>query len=85
MNICIVATGHFLAYFDFICDITQIIKNWNHWLRGQNLPVSQSFERETKACVLGYMAGSCAALSRNFTMHDALKNLLPGATQNEYY
>ena len=63
-------------------DITQIIKNWKQWLRIHNLPVGQSFERATKACVLGYMASSCAALS-NFTMMCS-KNLLPGATQNEY-
>ena len=47
-------------------DITQIIKNWKHWLRVQNLPVRQSFERAKKVCVLGYMASSCTALS-NFT------------------
>ena len=63
-------------------DITQIIKNWKHWLRIHNLPVDQSFEKATKACVLGYIASSCAALS-NFTMMCS-KNLLPGATQNEY-
>ena len=63
-------------------DITQIVKNQKHWLRIQNLPIGQSFERATKACVLGYMASSCAALS-NFTMMRS-KILLPGATQNEY-
>ena len=69
-------------------NITQIVKNWKHWVRVQNLPVGQSFERATKVSVLhvGYMVSSRAALSNFATIvrHDyALKNLLPGATQNE--
>ena len=52
-----VATGRFLANFG---NITQIIKNWKHWLRVQNLPIRY------KVCVLCYMASSCAVLS-NFT------------------
>ena len=58
-------------------NITQIIKNWKHWLRVQNLPVGQSFERATKVCVLGYMASSCAALS-NFAIIKCSKTYFLG-------
>ena len=63
-------------------DITQIIKNWKHWLRIQNIPVSHimSFEKATKACVLSYYYGQlymwlyCCIQFH----HDALlRNLLP--------
>ena len=61
---------HFLANFDLVSDITQVIEyHWKHWLRVQNLPVGQSFERTTKSCKVGYMANSCAALTNFTTMY----------------
>ena len=57
-----------------------------HWLRVQNFPVGQSFERTTKACVLGYIASSCAALSNFTTMRSKPEPpKMNNATTSFYY
>ena len=56
-----VTTGRFLANFDFVISLHDT--DYQELIALAESSESQSFERTTKACVLGYMANSSAAAS----------------------